>query len=72
MINIELKAKKSHAKVGKLQADLTSAKAELNADILALRDADYSLQKIADLLGVKKARAQQLVRQADGRGRASR
>lgn len=64
--------RKAHRRVNDLVAKTVVAKADLlEAVRLAVEDG-YSLTDIARALDVSKSRAQQLVRQADGRGRSSR
>jgi DNA-binding transcriptional regulator LsrR (DeoR family) len=73
MATIESRLIDAHSRVATCQAQMIDAKADLLAVVLeAHHDVGMTYQEIGQVLGVKRARVQQLVRQADGRGRSSR
>lgn len=70
--DLERELRARHRKVQSLMAEVEQAKVDLLDSVLEAVRQQYSLQSIADMLGLSKSRAQQLVRQADGRGRSPR
>lgn len=59
----------AHKRVQRRMEDVDVAKADLLDVVRAAVDEGMSLSQIADALKLSKSRAQQLVRQSDGRGR---
>jgi orotate phosphoribosyltransferase-like protein len=72
MTNPTIELRRAHRRVNELVAKTRVAKLELLAAVRLAKSSGMSLQDIADTLDISKGRAQQLVRQADGRGRSSR
>lgn len=72
MTDLERDMRAKHRQVQALMAKVEEAKVDLLEVVLDAVREGYSLQTIADILGLSKSRAQQLVRQADGRGRSPR
>ena len=71
-MSLDTRLKQNHRRVASASRRLEEAKEGFLDVILEAVREGYSLQAIADVLGLSKSRAQQLVRQADGRGRSSR
>lgn len=67
--DIDHQLRAAHRRVQKRVAELDAAKADLLAAVRVAVAGGMSLSRIGEAIGCSKSRAQQLVRQADGRGR---
>jgi len=72
MESIEARLKRRHGAVIRSIQVTADKKAELLETIREARQAGWAVERIGYAMGITKARAWQLVRQADGRGRSSR
>lgn len=71
-MTIEQKLISAHQKVHAAGKSVTANKQELLAAINEARDEGFTYSDIAETLDISASRVQQLVRQADGRGRSNR